>query len=82
MKLAPFSLLEEDNLSGVWQKVRAGLGIKLYLAARWGGNRSGAGKIKTLPCFSSTFHSRGHVRANEDEFAMVLFHYLAGHLNQ
>lgn len=74
LKLALLSLLEQHNLSGEQQKVREGLGIHLYLAACWGRIRSGAGKMKTEPCFSPAICSRGHIHGcfrtlfpNEDE---------------
>lgn len=44
LKLAPPSSLEQHNLSGEWQKVRAGLGRGL--GACWGRIGSGAGKMK------------------------------------
>lgn len=60
LKQALLSLLEQHSLSGEQQKVRASLGIELYLAACWGRIRSGTGEMKTEPCFSPTICSRGH----------------------
>lgn len=51
LKLALLSLLEWRNLSGERQKVRAGPGIELYLAACWGRIRSGAGENENRAMF-------------------------------
>lgn len=55
------SLLEQYKLSGEWEKVRAGLGIELYLTACWGKRKSdlGQGKWKQSRALVQLFAAMG-----------------------